>query len=246
MRLDNFSVTVAGGNERENGYVELNHGQQYSVLLSNHLNRRCAAEVTVDGKHVGTFRLQAYGQLSLERPTNENGRFTFYEDGTPEFTKAGIDKVAKSDRGLVSVTFKPEKERRQEVEPIRPWPNPWDNERRYALGSPGPIGTADADSGATVSFNAGGQNTNSIRQRGISGQSVSYGDQSVTTTQSVKSGGTGLSGSSGQRFRTVGNLDYDDASTFRTINLRLVGANKDPRPLTDVSVKATPIPTPVG
>ncbi len=217
MRLDNYSVAIPNGTELDNGYVELNHGQQYSIFLTSFLNRRCAAEVNVDGKHVGTFRLAAFGQLMLERPSNDTGRFTFYEAGSSEAFKVDVNKISTPDRGLISVTFKPEKEQAQEV---------MEYKYRRPRGICGQSATMDFSS-------AGGQHTNSVKCCLSSEE------------RNVSSGVTGLSGQSNQKFRTVGNLDYDEAG-IRTINLRLVVANNGPRPLVDAAIKATPIPSPVA
>ena len=248
MLLGNFSASIVGKSDN-NGYVPMKHGEQYRINLQNYDNqKRCAAEVKVDGKVVGLFRIRAGGSLTLERPSNENGRFTFYKDGTPEASKAGLDSVTRSDKGLVSVTFKPEKhvqpvelqeDRRQPWYPSphplpgmpRPGPVPMPrpyyegSDRGYTLSSP--VGSADVDRAVPTSA------SNESRTKGVMGQSASY-----------SSGGTGLSGSSSQTFKTVGHLDYDE-SAFVTITLRLVAENDDPRPLRPLVASSTPVPEPV-
>jgi hypothetical protein len=57
------------------------------------------------------------------------------------------------------------------------------------------------------------------------------------------SGITGLSGYSGQQFRRMGNLDYDE-NAIVTISLRLVSFNNEPRPLK--AVYNSRVPPPVG
>ena len=56
-------------------------------------------------------------------------------------------------------------------------------------------------------------------------------------------GGTGLSGKSEQRFVSVESIRYEDAAKFVTINLRLVAAADEPRPL---FARSTPVPAAVG
>ena len=56
-------------------------------------------------------------------------------------------------------------------------------------------------------------------------------------------GGTGLSGESKQRFVNVERITYEDAKEFITINLRLVAAVTEPRPLFP---RSTPVPPSVG
>ena len=59
--------------------------------------------------------------------------------------------------------------------------------------------------------------------------------------EELEAGGTCLSGKSEQEFRAVQPLDYDETGFVR-INLRLVCATDEPRPLTPIS---TPIPPPL-
>jgi len=110
MRVGEFSVTIPEGNEQGSGHVTLRHGAQYVIQMLNNGPRRCDALVEVDGKPVGGFRLNAWGGLTLERPQHDDGRFTFYEAASAEGQKVG-GAVAKDERGLIKVTFKPERQR---------------------------------------------------------------------------------------------------------------------------------------
>ena len=56
-------------------------------------------------------------------------------------------------------------------------------------------------------------------------------------------GGTGLSGRSEQRFTKAEQIDYGRPESFVTINLRLVTAADEPRPL---FARSTPVPLPVS
>ena len=106
MRLGDFSVCVPEGVEKESGYVEMVHGTKYKLQLSNTSRRPCDAEVHIDGKHVGTWRINAGVVALLERPVHDTGRFTFYRLKTQEASKAGL--VRSEKLGLISVVFKPE------------------------------------------------------------------------------------------------------------------------------------------
>jgi hypothetical protein len=109
MRLQDYSVAIPQGTETGNGYVEMAHGSQYNLLLSNHSGRKTDAEVYVDGKSVGVFRLDPYQSWSIERPVNEKKLFTFFNDGSAEFYQSDLGNVSKNDLGLITVIFKPEK-----------------------------------------------------------------------------------------------------------------------------------------
>lgn len=105
MRVGNFSVIVPEGRERDTGHVALNHSQQYTIRLLSHNHRRCDAEVTVDGKPVGTFRLNSHDSLALERPAHDSGRFTFYQADSGEAAQVGVAGIVAPDRGLIQVRF---------------------------------------------------------------------------------------------------------------------------------------------
>jgi hypothetical protein len=107
MKTSDFSVTIPEGIENVGGYIQMTHGQQYTVLLSNDSVRRCDAEVKIDGNFVGLWRIEPGSLIRLERPVHDTGRFTFFRVGTPEAASAGID--AGPETGLVSVRFRAER-----------------------------------------------------------------------------------------------------------------------------------------
>jgi len=109
MYLNGFSVRVHPGTETPGGYVELAHGTPYTLHLRNQNSTACDAQVFVDGKDVGTFRLHPGAGLSLERPSNDVGRFTFYRAASSEAQQAGIVSISAQDYGLIRVVFTPEK-----------------------------------------------------------------------------------------------------------------------------------------
>jgi hypothetical protein len=108
MKLNDFEVVIPEGDETEVGYVCLKHGTQYSIKLRNHSERLlCNATVEIDGRSVGTWRVDQGDTITIERPVHDSGRFTFYQEGTPEATKANIRLT--DELGLISVLFRPEK-----------------------------------------------------------------------------------------------------------------------------------------
>lgn len=109
MELNNFSLSISPGTELSGGYLQLEHNTQYSVVLANKRAVRCDAKVEIDGKHVGTWRIEQYNSIVLERPVHDNGKFTFYKLGSAEATKAGISEQ-NANIGLVKVTFTPERQ----------------------------------------------------------------------------------------------------------------------------------------
>lgn len=108
MQHNGYSVTVPEGREQADGYVHMRHGQTYTLRLMNHSAQRCDAHVEVDGKHIGTWRLNAWGGTArLEHPVNDQGRFTFYRLDSVEGAQAGLQ--ANDGLGLIKVTFTPER-----------------------------------------------------------------------------------------------------------------------------------------
>jgi hypothetical protein len=93
-------------NHRPDGYVEVDDGEAYRVNLTNSHGSPCDVTLKVDDEEIGTFRIKAYGQISLEGPPNDGRRFTFYKAGTVKGWAAGIQ-PGKETNGVVSATFVP-------------------------------------------------------------------------------------------------------------------------------------------
>jgi len=218
MYLNGFSVRIPKSNELPGGYVELEHNQQYILAIRNARTVRCDAYVEIDGKHVGTWRLERGQSISLERPAHDDGKFTFYKLGTSEARQVGLSN-SNPDIGLVKVVFTPEKiwEPRPIVvsEPViyRSPTNAepcWNEGITYATAS-----CSGEDEASTDSI-----------------------DYNVLWAGHMSAGGTGLSGQSRQIFGQASSM-FLDYSAETTIHLRLVCKNDTPRPLTSFS---TPIP----
>jgi len=107
MQFAGYKLMISQGQEDSQGYVALAHGTCYTVMLSNNHSTRCDVTLRIDGKEVGTWRLETYRSIAIERPVNDTGRFTFYQLGTEEARQAGLE--AHGDLGLVTATFTPEK-----------------------------------------------------------------------------------------------------------------------------------------
>ncbi len=101
-----YEICIPQGLPRASGHVLIGHRQQYTIILRNRSSLRCDALVLVDGKEVGCWRIAGNGQIEVERPVNDTGRFTFYMLGSAEARRAGVS--ASDALGLVTVTFMPE------------------------------------------------------------------------------------------------------------------------------------------
>lgn len=104
MRKGDFGLKVLACDELDNGLVLVKHLQQYKLRLTNfNATLSCDASVEIDGKFVGRFRIKPYSSVSIERPTNDTGKFTFYRHGTSQAKKAGL--VGRQVEGIISVTY---------------------------------------------------------------------------------------------------------------------------------------------
>lgn len=102
-------VWVPAPTDRTGQYARLYHLQTYAIrLYSSHVGRSNAV-VEIDGKVVGKFRIQPQSSVTIERSRNNPKKFTFVRNGTPEFFDADLNGVAVDKRGLIKVTFYPEK-----------------------------------------------------------------------------------------------------------------------------------------
>lgn len=263
MRVGNFSLGIVGHPEDSKGYVRLPHDTQYALKLRNHMGRRAQAEVSIDGKSMGTFILEAYDHVELERSADDNGIFTFYRANSEEGRMSEAISIGRNDRGLVQVVFTPEEAKRY-VKPVKlsqpkTFGSPWNSKPSFG--------------GITRQFRSSGDSTKGLSRKLSKGApeysgSVGYSsepmddfcmdwverDNEVSSNAqffcnsmgsapiAASAGVTGLSGVSEQQFRTVSGFPLDK-SLAATISLRLVCDEGSPRPLSSVgSGSSNPIP----
>lgn len=211
MYLNLFSVRIPEGNEVPGGYVEMTHGSTYTLVLRNSRVTRCDAQVYIDGKHVGTWRIPAQASIRLERPAHDTGHFTFYSIDSDEFEQAALNMVDRSQLGLVKVIFTPEvypTTRVKDLTDIYTTNVIWDY-----------TDSNTTTSGTYTTYASGGGGTSS---------------------RAYSAGGTGLSGTSSQSFLPADNIRLD-LSQQTVIHLRLVEKRDDaPRPLTQFSTPVPP------
>lgn len=239
-----FEVKVLNSiRETPNGYVYMKHGTQYSIEMSNHRDLRCNAEIKLDGKSVGVWRIPAYGTIVIERPIDDDGIFTFYKKGSKESKMVDVG-ITEGKHGLIEIEFIPEYKSYW-----RPaiYVNPWG----YYLWGHYPRGPIYGSSGWGSS--------NSINYCASNSVLRSAGMQHTNNAEEANAGMTGLSGESKQKFSDAEYMTLDYGNKV-TINLRLVAQRRrsknekenSPRPVKETGprpilmMKATPVPPPVG
>ncbi len=104
--LGDFEICIPQGVHLPSGHVRLPHRAFYSIKLTSRLNRRSDVIICIDGKEVGTWRIQPKSSIEIERPVNDTGRFTFYRLGSAGAKAIGLEET--NELGLISATFIPE------------------------------------------------------------------------------------------------------------------------------------------
>lgn len=246
MYSNGFAVRIFPGTEERDGYHVLKHGQEYSIRLTNDRYVRCDAEIKIDGKEIGAFRINSRSKIEIERPADEAKKFVFYKASSQQAQKCDVRDIEKSERGLITVHFKPEK---IAYKPYGP----------YTWG-PYTGGTGDRRRGdycpETIAWNySWTDNTSSSSDcyysssDELSESTSEYDSKSIfrgITKNQYESGITGLKGDSNQRFVVVDNLNYDLEDDM-VIHIRLVAPSKDredPKPLRGL-LRSTKIPPPI-
>jgi len=98
------------------GYVRMDHMQRYEVRLGSSYYGESDAKIEIDGKEIGVFRVHSNSAIVIERSIKDKGRLTFLTNGTREYFDAGLDRVPANQRGLIKVTFYPERLRHRVTE----------------------------------------------------------------------------------------------------------------------------------
>lgn len=219
MQLNGYRVEIPECiDESSTGHITMRHGSHFTLRLSNHhkkdrSGRPCDASVYLDGKHVGTYRIDYGTDLILEHPINDQGRFTAYRKDTLESSLSQLD-TDSEESGLIKVVFKPGYIPITNILVYRELPLvidylPYQSSPYISYGCKDDLNRTTSDT------------------------SWSYTNSSIIHTCDLVSGRVGLSGYSNQEFRETSNLSYDEPST--TIYLRIAFREQDePHPISPV------------
>jgi hypothetical protein len=109
MRFREFSVRVLNhkknpAEETAEGYVPLEEGEHYTLLLNNLSGKDAVALITIDGKDVAHVKVGKKSKLEIDAPANSDQQFTFYRKSSEE-GKELFGGVSKDDLGLIQVQF---------------------------------------------------------------------------------------------------------------------------------------------
>jgi hypothetical protein len=95
--------------ETSSGQVPMAHGETYKFRLRS--NVRSSAKIMVDGVSVGEFVVPAHRDVIIERPADAAQLFTFFAVDTAEARASMQDGISGINRGLIEITFTPERMR---------------------------------------------------------------------------------------------------------------------------------------
>lgn len=110
MKVFNYSVRVLNGKnnpaeETAEGYVPLEHGDPYTLLLRNFSDKDALASITIDGKEVACVKVPAKDKVKVDGPFDSDQKFTFYKKDSEEGQELEFDDVDSDDLGVVEVKF---------------------------------------------------------------------------------------------------------------------------------------------
>lgn len=113
--LNDFSLNIiANGSyvkrldKNDNIYFAMPHKTYYKIELGNYKDVKCDAKVYIDGEHIGTWRINSFSKIAIERPDKIDRKFVFLEEDTKLAIKSGIESGL-HENGLIKVEFIPEK-----------------------------------------------------------------------------------------------------------------------------------------
>lgn len=201
-------------------YVPMEHESEYKIRLVNRHTTRADATIKIDGRKVGTWRVNPKTSVTIERPDNEHKKFTFFKESTTGAMLSGIVTGA-SDNGLIEVKFVPES--RNVVSTVQQNSfgiNNFDEQEMYSSKS---IGTK---SHKKCAFNESTRNVLGHSEGLIKSEQNFARQWSGVSQQGFSSGGTGLSGYSEQKFGATSAITDIDEEHITDFVIRLVCDNK--------------------
>jgi hypothetical protein len=228
VRLNNFSVEIVSNNVKKinrNGhnYIALPHHSEYKLRLTNDRSKQCDAVITIDGEVVGSWRVPAYGSIMIERPSHSQRKFVFVNEISGEAYDGEVN-VGQKKNGLVSITFKPEKEQEAFLQSFscnELYGSSFNNYTNELRGSIKSNKTNRCSIGSSLA-----------KSKYTSNDGVDFmncSSNSWNSPNNLSTGATILGGSSSQRFgkaSRITNYDYDNETI---INLRML-VNEDSWP----------------
>lgn len=111
MKIKDYSVRVLNSKnnpaqETSEGYVYLENGEHYTLLLRNFSDQDSLASIEIDGKKLLHIKVPAKNKVMVDTTDTSDKKFTFFSFANSE-NKELANGVSKKDRGSVRITFLP-------------------------------------------------------------------------------------------------------------------------------------------
>ncbi len=93
----------------QQGYVEIQPESTFGVYLHNQTTSVCSAAISINGDLQGVWILKPFQSATILNPDPAYGEglFKAVAKASQDWVDGGMDEVAKSDRGTISVKFTP-------------------------------------------------------------------------------------------------------------------------------------------
>jgi hypothetical protein len=98
LKLNNFEMKII--NSSNNGlqfvnidnanYVPIHHLEEYKIKLYNNKSVKCDATINIDGEDIGTWRINSFQPITIERPSDVERKFTYADEKSTEAKKSGM------------------------------------------------------------------------------------------------------------------------------------------------------------
>lgn len=227
VRLGGFSVQILSNGEYIDedirNYVALQHKSEYKLVLKNHGDTKCDAEVKMDGESIGMYRIEPLSSMMLERPSKEAKKFTFVKSDSDIAKSTGASEKAPTN-GLIQVTFKPERQKK---------PQSYSYSSQSSSSSSSSFGGQSRGGDTLGTFGA----TKSRMKKKCSVSDFDDEDDEdecmhlesvVQEKKKYDAGVTVLGSASSQKFNDVPSIKDVDLSRIAVISLRLVLLKEEP------------------
>lgn len=212
-----FENSVRKENINGANYFVVPHGSEYKIKLSNDRSTKSDADVWVDGEKIGTWRINSFGSITIERPADVGRKFVFFKEGSSSAHSAGIVS-GRTDNGLIKVVFRPEKENDccTDHEGLSCFSKLISRHQQGLF-------TDRATPFRGISYNNATQSKN---------DSFEYANAfpSSFMANSFSHGATALGGKSDQEFNSVSSIDNIDTANITTIMARLIVDDSSSKP----------------
>lgn len=115
-------------------YFAMPNNSNYFIYIQNNSDKSCDAEIFIDAQSVGTWRVEAYGNINIERPAHCARKFLFVKENSMLASIGNIISGSQNN-GLVRIVLKKDAEKPRRKNPARGFTNTCMNSANYDAGA---------------------------------------------------------------------------------------------------------------